>query len=107
MARKKKNKVEVYSEDDDFFEEEETLLPEEQLLYLSIDRKMRKGKHVTLVENFIGAEDDLKDLAKNLKSTCGVGGSVKEGIIIIQGEFRDKIKQQLEKIGYKTKLKGG
>lgn len=110
MAKKKKNIV--YSTNPDFeYEEEEneleTLPPEEQLLYVSIDRKKRKGKEVTLIEGFEGTDDDLKTLAKVLKSSCGVGGTVKDGEILIQGNFRDKIMDILAEKGYKTKRKGG
>lgn len=76
-------------------------------LYVSIDRKARKGKAVTLVEGFDGDEQALKDLGKMLKSKCGVGGTAKAGEIMIQGEFRDKVMQLLEAEGYKTKRKGG
>jgi translation initiation factor 1 len=77
------------------------------LLYVSIDRKQRGGKSVTLVEGFIGSDDDLKDLGKMLKSKCGVGGSAKDGEIVVQGENRDKVMELLNKAGYKTKRKGG
>lgn len=110
MAKKKKNIV--YSTNPDFeYEDEEqeleTLPPEEQLLYVSIDRKKRKGKEVTLIEGFEGTDDDLKTLAKVLKSSCGVGGTAKDGEILIQGNFRDKIMDILAEKGYKTKRKGG
>ncbi len=114
MGKNKKNRVNVvYSTNPDFdFDheeefEEETLDPEDQLLYVSIDRKQRGGKEVTLVEGFVGSEDDLKDLGKYLKSKCGVGGTVKDGNIIVQGKFKDKVAQLLEEKGYKVKKKGG
>ncbi|MCB9226843.1 MAG: translation initiation factor [Chitinophagales bacterium] len=86
---------------------EEALAPNQQLLYVSIDRKKRKGKEVTLVEGFLGHEDDLKELGSQLKKYCGVGGSIKDEVILIQGNFRDKIIAYLEKEGYKVKRKGG
>ncbi len=114
MGRKKKdNRGFVFSTDPDFEfdhseEEVETLEPSKQLLRLFIDRKSRKGKEVTLVKGFIGSDDDLKDLGKFLKSKCGVGGSVKDGEILIQGNHRDKILDLLVKEGYsKTKKVGG
>lgn len=99
----------VYSTNPDFQyehdrgDEQETLPPEKQYLKVSIDRKQRKGKSVTLVTGFVGKEDDLKELGKKLKSKCGVGGSVKENEIIIQGEWIDKIKGILQSEGYNVK----
>lgn len=110
MAKKKKNIVYSTNPDFEYGDEEqelETLPPSEQLLYISIDRKQRKGKEVTLVEGFEGTDDDLKTLAKVLKSSCGVGGTAKDGKILIQGNFRDKIMKLLNEKGYKTKRKGG
>lgn len=112
MAKKKRSNI-VYSTNSDFeYESEddcemETLPPEEQLLYISIDRKKRKGKEVTLVEGFVGSEEDMKELSKKLKSSFGVGGTVKDGEILIQGNYRDKTIELLNKEGYKTKRKGG
>ena len=114
MAKKNKKKSNVvYSTNPNFEYEEDqqenqsTLPNGEQLLYVSIDRKKRKGKEVTLIENFVGDQDDLKELGKDLKSKCGVGGTSKNGEIIIQGGFRDKIIELLNKMGYQTKRKGG
>ena len=114
MAKKKKERINVvYSTNPDFGyeydedEEVETLEPNKQLLYVSIDKKSRAGKEVTLIEGFVGNEDDLKELGKLLKSKCVVGGSAKDGEILIQGNFRDKIINILESEGYKTKRKGG
>lgn len=114
MSKKNKDRVNiVYSTNPDFSydydgqEESETLEPSKQLLYVSLDRKQRGGKEVTLVEGFVGTEDDLKELGKMLKSKCGVGGTAKDGEIIVQGSFRDKVIELLEKEGYKTRRKGG
>ena len=114
MAKKKREKFNiVYSTNPDFEykydedEETETLDPSRQKIYVSIDRKQRAGKEVTLVEGFIGSDDDRKELAKFLKSKCGVGGSVKENDIIIQGKFKDKVAELLESKGYKVIKKGG
>jgi len=112
---KKQQKIQnvVYSTNPDFsyeFEQEEdvqTLASQQQRLYVSIDRKHRGGKEVTLVEGFVGSEADLKELGKILKSKCGVGGSVKDNEILIQGNFKQKIHDLLRKEGYsQTKQKG-
>jgi len=116
MAAKKskKNRIgTVYSTNPDFnfdYEEEgqdETLSPSEQDLRILLDRKQRAGKAVTLVTGFVGADEDLKALGKMLKSKCGVGGSIKNGEILIQGDFRDKVLDLLHKEGYKAKKSGG
>jgi translation initiation factor 1 len=86
---------------------EETPLPEKQKLYVSLDKKQRGGKKVTLVEGFVGHEDDLAELAKELKKLCGVGGGVKDEEILIQGDFREKIFDYLVKNKYQVKKKGG
>ena len=94
-----------YSYNDDH-EQEETLEPGQQKLYVSIDRKQRKGKEVTLVEGFIGTDEDLKELGKTLKTKCGSGGSAKDGEILIQGNFKQKVADLLKEMGYVVKLKG-
>lgn len=103
----------VYSTNPDFEynrendEIQETLPPQQQDLRVSLDKKNRKGKAVTLITGFVGTEDDLKDLGKLLKTRCGVGGSAKNGEIIIQGDFREKVINLLDSEGYKVKRSGG
>jgi len=81
-----------------------SVAPEYQRLKVSIDRKQRKGKTVTLIEGFEGSDEDLEALAKKLKTRCGVGGNAKDGLIIIQGEMLQKVKDALIEWGYsKTK----
>ena len=101
----------VFSTNKDFeFSQEEvmeTLPPSEQRLEAHLDKKNRGGKVATIIKGFEGNEEDLKTLAKDLKTLCGVGGSAKDGEIIIQGNFRDKIMEYLQKKGYKVKRVGG
>lgn len=114
MARKKENDWKerlgvVYSTSDEYEydynseEEADTLPNDRQVLKISLDKKQRKGKQVTLVSGFVGSEADLKDLGKLLKNKCGAGGSAKDGEVIIQGDFRDKIREILRKEGYKIR----
>jgi translation initiation factor 1 len=108
MSKKNKNDKYgfVYSTDPNFqFESEEeqnagTLPAKQQKLRIRLDTKHRGGKAVTLVEGFIGKEEDLEDLGKKLKNYCGTGGSAKDGEIIIQGDQREKVLQWLQKNGY-------
>lgn len=96
----------VYSTNPDFcyeseeIEKAETLPKEKQLLRVMLDKKNRNGKSVTLITGFVGTEDDLKELGKLLKTKCGVGGSVKEHEILIQGDWREKVVIILQQAGY-------
>lgn len=96
----------VYSTNPDFAysfdenEEIETLPKQQQKLRVSIEKNHRGGKTVTIVKNFTGTEPDMKELGKLLKTKCGVGGSVKDGEILIQGEFKEKVIDILKKEGY-------
>ncbi len=102
----------VYSTNPDFeFETDEapqakTLAPEKQNLRVWLDRKQRGGKVVTLVKGFVGRDEDLQALAKELKTKCGVGGAAKEGEILIQGDHRDRVVELLMKGGYRCKKAG-
>ena len=96
----------VYSTDPAFVRDENreditTLSAADQKLKIALDKKQRAGKIVTLVTGFIGKEEDMEQLSKELKSFCGTGGSVKDGIIIIQGDNKEKIFQKLFQNGYK------
>ena len=113
MSNKNKNTSGfVYSTNPDFSVEneesnEEPLAPNQQDLRVWRDSKSRKGKTVTLVKGFIGTDDDLKTLEKLLKSKCGVGGTSKDGEIVIQGDMRDKVHDILKAAGYGVKKAGG
>ncbi|MBN1953312.1 MAG: translation initiation factor [Bacteroidales bacterium] len=99
----------VYSTNPDFQykkeqgDEDETPGPSKQNLRVYKENKGRKGKTVTLVKGFVGTEDDLKELGRMLKTKCGVGGSVKDSEILIQGEFVDRVKKILSEEGYRVK----
>ncbi|MEQ1552924.1 MAG: translation initiation factor [Ferruginibacter sp.] len=101
----------VYSTDPNFtidnneVVEQATLLPEVQKIKIRVDKKHRAGKMVTLIENFIGTNNDKEELGKKLKTACGTGGSVKDGEILIQGDNRDKVLHWLLKNGYKQSKK--
>lgn len=103
----------IYSTNPDFQyttddkEEVATLPPAEQNLRVWLDRKQRGGKVVTLVKGFVGSEEDLAELARLLKTKCGVGGAAKEGEILIQGDHRDRVVEILTKSGYRCKKAGG
>lgn len=113
MSKKKNLTGVIYSTNPDFeylYEEEEiieTLPPQQQTLKIQLDKKQRAGKQVSLIINFVGTEEDLNALCKELKTKCGVGGSCKDGEILLQGDHRDKITQYLQSKGYKTKRIGG
>ena len=102
----------VYSTDPDYQyrtaeeEQAETLPARQQQLRVWLDRKQRAGKGVTLVKGFVGRDEDLAELARMLKNKCGVGGSAKEGEIIIQGDHRDRVAELLLKAGYNCKKAG-
>jgi translation initiation factor 1 len=113
MAKNKANKDGlVYSTDPDFKPQEDdnkvdTLLPTQQKLTVSLDKKGRAGKCVTLIAGFVGKDEDLENLCKKLKNKCGTGGSTKAGEILIQGDFREKVVTLLTNDGYKVKKSGG
>lgn len=96
-------------------EEQDFEMPEEatvkslqkETLVCKFEKKGRNGKPVTLIEGFEGTEDELKNISKKIKTTLGIGGSAKDGIIVIQGDNRDKIMKILQEMGYKTKRVGG
>ena len=103
----------MYSTDPSFSYEsdndatEEVIANNQQDLRVMLDRKNRGGKAVTLITGYRGTAADLETLSKMLKTKCGVGGSAKDGEIIIQGDFRDKVVLILQKEGFKVKKSGG
>ncbi len=103
----------VYSTDPNFEykseedSDEQTLEPSQQDLRVWLDRKQRGGKVATIVKGFVGSDDDLKTLARELKTKCGVGGAAKDGEVIVQGDHRDRVVEILIKSGYKCKRAGG
>ena len=103
----------VYSTNPDFHyntgsePETSSLPPQQQTLTVMLDRKQRKGKEVTLITGFVGTEEDLKELARKLKTRLGTGGSAKDGEIIIQGDFRDRVMEYLSAEKYRVKRSGG
>lgn len=112
MSKKREDKNIIYSTNPDFsyedgHDETVTLPPQQQNIKVQREKKGRGGKEVTMVRGFVGSEEDLKDLGKDLKKRCGVGGSAKDGEIIIQGDHADKVTQLLIKAGYKAKKSGG
>jgi translation initiation factor 1 len=114
MSNKNKNRSGiVYSTNPDYVpsentnESDVTLPPQQQQLRIMLDKKQRGGKKVTLITGFKGKNDDLEKLGRELKAKCGSGGTVKEGEILIQGDFRDRVLKMLTESGYKAKLSGG
>ena len=101
----------AYSTNPDYKpEEEETQIeqraPSQQNLLVTFERKHRGGKSVTLIKNFVGSVDEMESLCKKIKTKCGVGGSVKDGEILIQGEIKQKVADLLKDWGYRVKVSG-
>lgn len=96
----------THSWDDEDDNTQEEIAPGKQNLRIHLER-YKGGKVATVIREYRGPEDTLESLGKSLKMKCGCGGSVKDGEIILQGDFRTKVKAELEKLGYKCKLAGG
>lgn len=102
----------VYSTNPDFAfaeqapQEQESLHPSKQKLIVSLDRRQRAGKSVTLVSGFVGSGQELSELGRILKIKCGVGGSAKNGEITVQGDLRDKVVSLLQEMGYVRAKRG-
>ena len=113
MKKDQRRQGVVYSTNPDFsYQNDEpteatTLLPQQQQLRVQLDKKQRGGKQVTLITGFVGRDEDLQTLGKLLKTKCAVGGSAKDGEIVVQGDFRAKVLEVLLKEGYKAKQIGG
>jgi len=112
MSKHKNTGGLVYSTNPDYVRENEqkenaktatTLPPAKQNLRITRDKKNRSGKEVTLISGFTGSETDLTELSKTLKTKCGTGGTVKDGEILIQGDFRVKVQGILTAMGYKAR----
>ena len=113
MSKKNSNRIGVVYSTNPNFEyeeieelEEETLPNNQQKLYVQLDKKQRAGKQVTLITGFVGRREDLERLGKELKNKCGVGGSVKDNEILLQGDFRQKVIDYLIQKDYKVKQRG-
>lgn len=96
----------AYKPDDEEIVEQQAIEPSKQNLVVGIERKNRGGKTVTWIRGFVGADADMEELCKKLKTKCGVGGAVKDGQIIIQGDSRQKIADLLKSWSYKVKVSG-
>jgi translation initiation factor 1 len=113
MKKDQRRQGVVYSTNPDFSyqadetSEATTLPPQQQQLRVQLDKKQRGGKQVTLITGFVGRDEDLQTLGKLLKTKCAVGGSAKDGEIVVQGDFRAKVLEVLLKEGYKAKQIGG
>ncbi len=98
---RKLNGEKEYSEQNET-KEEYSISPKEQIVRIEIDKK-RRGKTASIISGFLGTQEEIKELAKQLKSACGSGGSFRDDEILIQGDFRKKIANKLTTLGYKVK----